>query len=99
MRGMRNPRRVQVFLKRYAKNRGAVIGIFFLFFIIFVALFEQLISPYEPLQTLTGEPLEAPSMRHLMGTDNVGKDVFTGVIYGSRVSLFMGFLLLQSRSQ
>lgn len=47
--------------------------------------------PYGPYST-TGDPYEKPSRQHLMGTDNIGRDVFSRMLYGARVSLAVGFL-------
>jgi ABC-type dipeptide/oligopeptide/nickel transport system permease subunit len=58
-----------------------------------VAVFAPLVAPYDPLeQTFT--PLAAPSADHLFGTDELGRDVFSRVLYGARISLPLGLLLV-----
>jgi ABC-type dipeptide/oligopeptide/nickel transport system permease subunit len=58
-----------------------------------VAVFAPLIAPHDPLAQLF-TPAQAPSLRHLFGTDELGRDVFSRVIYGSRVSLPIAILLV-----
>jgi peptide/nickel transport system permease protein len=68
---------------------GASVAIFWLV----VAVFAPLVAPYDPLeQAFT--PLASPSADHLFGTDELGRDVFSRVIYGARVSLPLGLLLV-----
>ncbi|MGC8997707.1 MAG: ABC transporter permease, partial [Fervidicoccaceae archaeon] len=54
------------------------------------ALFAEFIAPYPPLKTGVGPVLSPPSLTHLMGTDQVGSDIFSQVVYGSRTALFVG---------
>ncbi len=55
------------------------------------ALFAPIIAPYDPV-AISRDVLQPPSRNHLMGTDNLGRDIFSRVVYGSRVSLQMGFV-------
>jgi peptide/nickel transport system permease protein len=55
--------------------------------LILVGVFAPLLAQYDPLQTVPAHVLEQPSPGHLLGTDNVGRDQFTRVIYGTRISL------------
>jgi len=63
------------------------IGLTILVFLIVSALAAPLIAPYDPNALNTQALLETPSRTHLFGTDNVGRDVFSRVVYGGRVSL------------
>jgi ABC-type dipeptide/oligopeptide/nickel transport system permease subunit len=56
-----------------------------------MGLFASWISPYDPTERV-GRPFERPSERHLLGTNDVGQDILSEIIYGSRISLFLGFL-------
>lgn len=78
-------------LRKFAKRNslGAVSGIFLIGLVI-VALLAPIIAPYDPNATAPLERLEAPSVWHMMGTDDVGRDVFSRVLYGARVSLYAG---------
>ena len=55
-----------------------------------MAIFAPLIAPYDPIKS-SGDVLQPPSAKHLMGTDNLGRDVFSRIIFGSRVVLAVVF--------
>jgi peptide/nickel transport system permease protein len=74
------------FWHRFSANRGAVIGVFALLLVFVMAIAAPTVAPYAPEKQLTGKRLEAPSSRHLMGTDNFGRDVFSRVVYGARIT-------------
>lgn len=80
------------FWNRYRKNRLAVLGLLILMAFFLVAIFADVIAPYGyDVQDLNSIGL-SPSSKHLMGTDNVGRDIFSRVVYGSRTSLEIGFV-------
>ena len=54
--------------------------------------FASFISPYDPYQQNLKENLQQPSITHLLGTDNLGRDIVSRLIYGTRVSLMVGFV-------
>ena len=56
-----------------------------------VAILAPVLSPYDPLKQDLGNALAPPGRVHLLGTDNVGRDVFSRVIWGTRISLVAGF--------
>jgi peptide/nickel transport system permease protein len=63
--------------------------------LVVLAVFAPLIAPYNPLTQFTSaKALQAPSLAHLMGTDEVGRDVFSRVVYGTRLSLLISVLIL-----
>ncbi|HLR13570.1 MAG TPA: ABC transporter permease [Burkholderiaceae bacterium] len=57
---------------------------------ILVAIFAPFIAPYDPFEQVFTEVLQAPSMTHWFGTDNFGRDVFSRVLWGTRIDLLMG---------
>ncbi|HEW93917.1 ABC transporter permease [Candidatus Geothermarchaeota archaeon] len=65
------------------------IGLIIILFVVFIGITAPVISPYDP--TSLFEPFEPPSSTHLLGTDDVGHDVLTILIYGARVSILVGF--------
>ena len=67
---------------------GAAIVLFF----IIVAIFAPFIATYDPSATNLKGIFLPPSSKHFFGTDDIGRDVFSRVVYGSRVSLFVGFI-------
>ena len=74
------------------KNKFALIGLIVITLLIIVALFAPVISPYTPSQQNVFERLQAPSLNHFFGTDDLGRDVFTRMIFGARISLAVGFI-------
>ncbi|AEA47972.1 ABC transporter permease [Archaeoglobus veneficus] len=79
------------FLIPEAEGRWMVLaGMAIVFAVVFMAAFPQFIAPYDPTKS-TGDILKPPSSKHLMGTDNLGRDIFSRVIYGSRVVLLVVF--------
>jgi len=74
------------------KNKFAVIGLTVILLLIVVALFAPIISPYTPSQQDLSHRLQPPSLSHIFGTDDLGRDVFTRMIFGSRISLSVGFI-------
>jgi peptide/nickel transport system permease protein len=72
-----------------SKPLGAVSALILLAFI-FVALFAPVLAPYNPLSTNHSIEMQAPSLQHPFGTDQYGRDVFSRIIYGARVSLVVG---------
>jgi peptide/nickel transport system permease protein len=75
--------------RRFCKNRVAYWSMFLFFAIILLAVLAPIVSPYDPVQTV-GAFDETPSITHLLGTDDVGRDVLSRLIYGSQVSLIVG---------
>jgi peptide/nickel transport system permease protein len=86
----RQVRRTQI-LRRILQHRGAVAGFAVLGILLLIALLAPLIAPYNPID-VSRDTLKPPSARHWMGTDNIGRDIFSRVLYGTRISLRMGFV-------
>ncbi|MGC8831521.1 MAG: ABC transporter permease, partial [Thermoproteota archaeon] len=70
-------------------DRKAIIGLIILISFTTVALLAPYIAPYDPF-ALIGDPYQPPGSKHILGTDNLGRDVLSQVIWGTRVSLFVG---------
>jgi len=77
-------------LVRLPKDRRVLVGISILGFFTFIAIFAPLLTPYGP-QKPSGAPYSPPSFQHWMGTDELGDDIMSQVIYGARISLTVGF--------
>ena len=73
------------------KNRLAVFGLFIIIFFILLGLFAPLISPYDYKEQVLSDRLLPPSSEHWFGTDDLGRDIFTRIAYGARLSLQIGF--------
>jgi peptide/nickel transport system permease protein len=78
-------------LRRAARARLAPFGAAVMLLAITVALLAPVVAPYNPLKQNLNNTLARPDRTHLMGTDNVGRDVFSRMVYGTRVSLVAGF--------
>lgn len=77
--------------RRFRQNKAAMLGLGFIVFIGLVAIFAPLIAPYS-ITERTGEFRQGPSGDHWFGTDGIGRDVFSRVVYGARVSVRIGLL-------
>jgi len=78
-----------VLIQRLVQDRRALIGSLILLCTFVAAILAPEIAPYDPSMS-SGPRLEPPSIKHPLGTDNFGRDVFSRVIYGSRISLYVG---------
>ena len=79
--------------RRFKLNKLAVFGMGLAVFLILMAVFANFIAPYDPAAIST-DRLASPSLEHLMGTDNYGRDLFSRIIYGARVSLLISLMAL-----
>jgi ABC-type dipeptide/oligopeptide/nickel transport system permease subunit len=79
-------------LRRAARARLAPFGAVVVTVALLAALAAPLLAPYDPLKQDLGNALARPGRAHLLGTDNVGRDVLSRVIWGTRVSLVAGFV-------
>ena len=77
--------------RRFRRNKLAMVGLVVLVLIILVAIFAPLVAPYS-ITERSSEFRASPSADHLFGTDRIGRDVFSRVVYGARVSLRVGVL-------
>ena len=79
-------------LKRLLRRRGAMVGLALVVFFVAIALFAPWISPYDPLATSWSAVRKAPGMAHWFGTDDIGRDVLSRVVWGARASLLAGLV-------
>lgn len=79
-------------LRRFARNRLALIGLWIVMVIIVFAVFASWIAPYSPIKPDFINILKPPDAGHLMGTDDLGRDVLSRVIFGTRTSLLAGVI-------
>jgi ABC-type dipeptide/oligopeptide/nickel transport system permease subunit len=78
-------------LIRLSHNKSAMIGFSILAVIIVACLLAPLIAPYGFNEQNLMEKFRPPSFKHFFGTDNLGRDIFSRILYGGRVSLWIGF--------
>src|SRR5579864_4688574 len=74
---------------RLLRNRLSAFGMFGIILLLAIALIGPLLAPYDPAAPSPAR-LQPPTLQHLMGTENLGRDVFSRFLYGTRVSLFVG---------
>ncbi len=79
--------------KRFCRNKLAVFGLCLAIFLVLVAVFANFIAPYDPT-AMTSDRLAFPAIEHWLGTDNYGRDLFSRVVYGARVSLLISLMAL-----
>ncbi|MEA4847211.1 MAG: ABC transporter permease [Clostridiaceae bacterium] len=77
---------------RLKKNKLSMFGLYILAAVLLIAVFAPVISPYEYDYQDVENALQFPSKNHLFGTDNFGRDMLSRMIYGSRISLQVGFI-------
>ena len=78
----------------FSHNKLAWVGLVLLAAIVFVAVFAPWLAPHDPLEQNLVVRLEPPSAEFWLGTDSYGRDVLSRLIYGARISLFVGFVAI-----
>jgi len=73
--------------RRLLRNKLAMAGLVFIILMVLVAILADVLAPYDPNRLFPGQSYAKPSLQHLMGTDDVGRDVLSRLIHGARVSL------------
>ncbi len=86
------PREGNRVLRRFLKKKTALVAGTFLLLFVIVALAAPLVAPYDPLKTNFLAIRQPPSWAHLLGTDEVGRDLLSRLIWGARASLFAGII-------
>lgn len=81
-------------IHEFRKDRLAILGTAILFLLTLIAALAPYIAPFDPVELNLAERLLSPSARHLMGTDSVGRDLLSRVIYGTRVSLMIAIVVV-----
>jgi len=79
-------------LRRLVRRRGAMVGLAVVVFFVALAIFAAWIAPYDPLATSWSAVRKAPTAAHWFGTDEIGRDVLSRVIWGTRASLLAGLV-------
>lgn len=81
-----------IFWRRFRRNKPALIGLIILITLIIASLAAPLLTQFDPEKQSLKDSLEFPSRTHLLGTDYLGRDMLTRLLYGGRISLMIGFL-------
>lgn len=91
---------IQEFWHNFSRNKGAVVGLTYIIAILIVSIFASVIAPHNPIDQNRDALLLPPawlpggSWDYILGTDDVGRDILSRLIYGARLSLFIGLLVV-----
>lgn len=89
---MRNNSKFYILSAVLSKNKLALSGLLLVGILTLLAIFAPLITPFNPLDINIEDALLSPSMAHIFGTDHLGRDLFSRIIFGARISLSIGFV-------
>lgn len=78
--------------KRLSRNKLAMLGLAIIILMAIIAIFAPVIAPYNPIERIKEVSQKGPSMQHWFGTDILGRDIFSRVIYGTRISMLVGIV-------
>ena len=79
-------------LKQLQSNRAAMAGMVVILVLVVAAIFAPLLAPYNPYTVTLESRLQVPGAAHLLGTDELGRDILSRLLYGARVSLWVGIV-------
>ena len=80
----------QSFAAIYRRSSSGLLGLAILLFFVLTAIFAPILAPYDPYKRVD-RPILAPSSKYILGTNDIGQDIFSEMIFGTRVSLTIGF--------
>jgi len=83
---------LKIYIRRILDNKLVLIGSSVILALILIAIFAPFFAPYDPVEQNLIERLQSPSSKHIFGTDDLGRDVLSRMIYGTRVSMSVGFV-------
>lgn len=95
---MNEENKILEFYRQFKKNKSALVGLYIVFILIICAIFAPIISTHDPLIQNLGDRLIPPmwsaggTFEHILGTDDFGRDLFSRIIYGARISLVIGII-------
>jgi peptide/nickel transport system permease protein len=81
--------RISLFSRKRERNLHLILGVMIVGIIVLMAVFAPLLTRYSPTAQDFSATLQGPSWSHLLGTDNLGRDVWSRVLYGGRIDLFL----------
>ncbi len=91
---IKNRTMLQLMLRAFRRHRPAMVGTIVLLLLVLSAIFAPNVTPYEPEALDLLNKMQAPTLQHSMGTDELGRDMLTRILYGGRISLSIGILAM-----
>src|SRR5262245_10221329 len=91
-RAARPESRILAFFRRLARGKGAIAGLILLIAMVCAAIFAPLLAPDDPILINPQRALYSPGIPYIFGTDQLGRDVLSRVLYGARLSLVVGLI-------
>lgn len=85
---------LKIYIKRLLQNKLALSGLVIILGLIFIALFAPVLTPKDPLKQDIINRLKPPSPEHFLGTDDLGRDVLSRIIFGTRISMMVGIVAI-----
>jgi len=89
-KGLNGKKTMNRSLRKFLKNRLAIVGVVLFSIILLASVFAPLLTSYDPLGVDMSTVLKAPSREHILGTDKIGRDLFSRILYGGRISILVG---------
>jgi peptide/nickel transport system permease protein len=80
--------------RRYKRNKLAVVGLVVVIILMIIAILQPFITPFDPMEQNPVNSRNPPSGRHFFGTDVLGRDMFSGIIYGARLAMIVGWSVM-----
>jgi peptide/nickel transport system permease protein len=77
-------------IRRFMQHKPAVVGVAFIIFLVLLAVFAPLIAPYDPVDSNLRLRGASPSSSHWFGNDDIGRDILSRIVYGTRIALIVG---------
>lgn len=78
--------------RRFRRNKNALVGMVLFLILLSFALFAEFIAPYDPIKQDLRNIMQTPSREHILGTDELGRDIFSRIVFGSRISMTVGLI-------
>ena len=91
-KGNKSKGQFSMVIRSLKRNKMAIIGLVILIFLVFLAVFADIIAPYDYYKQDLPNAYMHPNSQHIFGTDEFGRDILSRVIYGARISLVVGFV-------
>lgn len=91
-KGNKSKGQLSMVMKSLKRNKMAILGLIILLFLVVLAIFADVVAPYDYYKQDLRNAFQHPNSEHIFGTDEFGRDIFSRVVYGARISLVVGFV-------